>query len=145
MLAESVFPCAAEGWVWNRSEPGQSFCWSLQLFRDRSLSLALVFKRRNMDAERRKWLPKLRSPTDVHFCSICFTEDETPILASSVPQDFAGWYRQEARPAALHSAGPNSNSYSAGQSWVQTVSRARLLLLLNSAAVTAQVTASSLH
>jgi len=87
--------------VWNRSEPGHSFCWGLYLFRDRSLSLALVYKRRNTDAEGgRKWLLRVWTPTDLHFCSIPFTKDENPILTDSVPQDFAGWYRQEVRPTA---------------------------------------------
>lgn len=66
-----------------------------------------------------------------------------PKMVSSVPRDFAEWYRKEVRPTALYIAWQNSNNYFAGQGWMQTVSRARLLLLLNSAAVTAQVTAST--
>lgn len=62
----------------------------VQLFRDRLLSLALDYKRRNTDAERRrrKWLPKVWSPTDLQVCSVPFTKGENTILASSVPQDF---------------------------------------------------------
>lgn len=61
----------------------------LQLFRDRLLSLALDYKTRNTDAERRrKWLPEVWSPTDLQVCSVPFTKGENTILASSVPQDF---------------------------------------------------------
>lgn len=66
-----------------------------------------------------------------------------PKMVSSVPWDFAEWYRQEVRPTALYIAQQNSNNYFAGQGSMQTLSRARLLLLLNSAVVTAQVTAST--
>ena len=40
--------------------------------------------------ERKEVATKEWSPTDLHFCSVPFTEDENPILANSVPQGFAG-------------------------------------------------------
>lgn len=51
----------------------------------------------------------------LHFCLVPFAKDENPTLASSVPQNFAGWYRQAVRPPALHTAWPNSTKCLAGK------------------------------
>lgn len=109
--------------MWKRSEPGHSLSWGLKPFKDRLLSLTLVYVR-TTDAERgRQWLLEVWSLADLHFCLVPFTKDENPALASSVPQNFAGWYRQAVRPLALHTAWPNSKWVFGKQGWVWTVSR----------------------
>lgn len=104
----------------NRSEPGHSL--GAAAFPGRGLQ-----KEKHSCEEDRSGYQKysiLLIPT----CSICFPKGQNLILAISVPQDFAGWWRQEVRSIALHSAWPNSSNYFAGQGWMQTDSRLLLLL-----------------